>query len=344
MSQPPVITAGAAGTITGARRAGIGDGAFRFIGIATRTTSSGVDYLSNNAVTGTATRGSTYYVEFDTDSMVVDVLTRGTGATSAHRFIIDGDYAARSAVVYPDDGAAYRTRLAFADRRLRRIRVETFNMQFGGIEVETGAVVAMPTVGDPVRAIFIGGSTVEGIPIAGFPFEGFAVQAAQRMGWSDVYVSGAGGTGYAAATATSPKFGDRLATDVVPVAPDVVVVAGGYNDPLAALSREAAPFFDRLRAVLPEAVVFVTGPIDPRQDAAPKQNVLIAAAANRPDFHFIDNIGERWQTGTGNVAAPRGDGNNDIYTSGDGIHLTPAGHAEFARRLADGMRRVVETF
>uniref|UniRef100_UPI003FA78381 hypothetical protein n=1 Tax=Salmonella enterica TaxID=28901 RepID=UPI003FA78381 len=35
--------------------------------------------------------------------------------------------------------------------------------------------------------------------------------------------------------------------------------------------------------------------------------------------------GTGWQTGTGTVASPRGDGNGDLYVSADGTHPSEAG-------------------
>jgi lysophospholipase L1-like esterase len=45
-----------------------------------------------------------------------------------------------------------------------------------------------------------------------------------------------------------------------------------------------------------------------------------------------------WQTGTGNEASPKGDGNGDLYVSSDGTHPNEAGVAYLSGRLAVSIR------
>jgi lysophospholipase L1-like esterase len=84
------------------------------------------------------------------------------------------------------------------------------------------------------------------------------------MGWSDVWKSGVGGTGYLnAGTGGRTTFRGRVAADVIAYAPDVVIVAGGINDTSssqAAVQAEAALLFAQIRAGLPSALLVVVSP------------------------------------------------------------------------------------
>jgi lysophospholipase L1-like esterase len=72
---------------------------------------------------------------------------------------------------------------------------------------------------------------------------------------------------------------------------------------------------------------------------------------------FIDNLnsgwrnsvgaqdagtGQGWQTGTGTVAHPKGDGNGDLYVSADGTHPTEAGSVYLGTRLAETIKAAIE--
>jgi lysophospholipase L1-like esterase len=181
----------------------------------------------------------------------------------------------------------------------------------------------------------------------GYSFDNYAAKLGYLVGWNDMYQSGVGSTGYLAAPAPKLKFRDRVATDVYPFKPHVVVIAGGLNDACTSTDEfkaEATALFDDVQKNLPNTVVFVVGPWSPGCELQAHQDAIKAAVGTRANFYFIDNMGEQWQTGTGNVANPKGDGNSDIYISADGVHPTAAGHIYLAGKIADAVRKVVNTF
>ena len=156
-------------------------------------------------------------------------------------------------------------------------------------------------------------------------------------------------------------FVARVAEGVV-TAPDLVLTAGGINDnnsvaapPLYASAADAKAGFDAavqryfrdLRAALPDALLAAMGPWVPVESfpvdavAQSKADTILAALRSvAGPWVFLDNLhggwttsagasapatGRGWQTGTGNVGQPQGDGNGDTYVGADGVHPTPAG-------------------
>jgi len=171
-------------------------------------------------------------------------------------------------------------------------------------------------------------------------------------------------------------FVSRLVTSV-DAAPDLFLTAGGLNDnnsvaalPLYASTADAragfeaavARYYRDLRTALPNAVLAATGPWAPRQSiptdavARSKAETIRAAlvAAGGP-WVFLDNLeggwsnsagasaaaGGPWQTGTGRVGAPAGNGNADLYLSEDGVHPNEAGVVYLADRIATDLRAAI---
>jgi lysophospholipase L1-like esterase len=161
--------------------------------------------------------------------------------------------------------------------------------------------------------------------------------------------------------------------DTVTSAPDLFLTAGGINDPydspqpglydtgaaaLIAFQTGVFSYFQQLRAALPNSVLAAIGPWAPVQSiptnpvAQGKLNIIQAGLESvAGPWVFIDNLNGGWfnssgasgpstgpwQTGTGNVAHPTGDGNGDIYVSADGTHPTVAGNMYLGRMLASNL-------
>lgn len=171
-------------------------------------------------------------------------------------------------------------------------------------------------------------------------------------------------------------FGARIA-GVAASRPDLFLTAGGVNDnswfasPPVYATADAAragfaasvhAYYRDLRAALPNAVLASIGPWQPNVDYVPGE-ILAKAATIRaaiqavaPPWIFVDNLqggwvnssgasapstGQPWQTGTGNEAAPKGDGNGDLYLSADGVHPNRAGAQYLGTRLAENLRPAI---
>lgn len=325
-------------------------GVFHFVGAIGAGPMSGSNPTTRNFAVnyGTFKSSNEYFVEFDTNARIIEIAYTGDGHDDTNRVIVDGQYISTTNTVAPNDGAPYVSRITLpASSGFRHVRIETLNFSFIGVYVNQGDVVRQPTT-TPVRAVIMGDSYTEGgSGIAGVnDLSNYAAQTAQLLGWGDFYKSGVGGNGYLNASGGRLKFRDRLATDVYPFKPEVLVIAGGINDPIIGLQDEAKAMFDDIQAKLPNTIVFVVGPWDPTQAqfVADKSGAIRAAMGTRPNFYFIDNIGEKWQTGNGRVSAPNGSGNADTFVAADGIHPTQAGHDNLARRLVADIKAIFATF
>ena len=172
-------------------------------------------------------------------------------------------------------------------------------------------------------------------------------------------------------------FVARVAEGAV-TAPDLVLTAGGINDnnsaatpPLYATAAEAKASFDEavakyfrdLRTALPNAVLAAMGPWAPVESmpvdavAESKADTILAGLRSiAGPWVFLDNLhggwinsagvsvtgtGRGWQSGTGNVGRPRGDGNGDVYVSADGVHPTPAGCEYLGAIIASQLRAAI---
>ena len=172
-------------------------------------------------------------------------------------------------------------------------------------------------------------------------------------------------------------FGARIASAAA-TRPDLFLTAGGINDnnsvadgvvyssPEAAkagFEAAAKAYFEDLRTALPDSVLAAMGPWAPVESipvsatAQSKADAILSGlrAAGEP-WVFLDNLnggwinssnvleppkGRGWQTGTGNVAQPKGDGNGDLYVDAGGVHPTPEGCVYLGEMLAAGLRESI---
>ncbi len=313
--------------------------AFRFVGTMVK---AGDAYpldmmVTNHAVNyGSGRSSNEYFIEFETDAPVFEVVYQGNGYNTTNRVYVDGRLVDSGNLVGGTDGDFYVSRVTLpVGAGFRRIRVQTTGMNFYGVNVATGQVVRKPAANDPIRAVILGDSYTEGNSgVEGVnPFDTYASQVARRMGWGDFYKSGVGSTGYLAAPSPRLKLRDRLATDVFPFRPEVIVIAAGINDELPGLQQEASATFDAIRVALPDTIVIVVGPWNPRGGQVEKAAAIRAAVGTRTNFHFVDNVGEGWQSGT-----------RDGFVGPDGVHPTQAGHDRIGMLLSAALMRIFATF
>jgi len=172
-------------------------------------------------------------------------------------------------------------------------------------------------------------------------------------------------------------FGARLAR-CVDGAPDLFITAGGINDnnsaaapPLFASAEQArtsfdvsvASYYQALRAALPQSVLVALGPFAPRESQPVEPVTLSKANTIRAALQaagglwvFVDNLrggwfnsagasggfaAGPWQTGTGHIGAPTGQGNGDRFLSADGVHPNAAGSHHLGSRLASDLRAAI---
>ena len=158
----------------------------------------------------------------------------------------------------------------------------------------------------PERAMFLGGSLVEGVG-ASDRQHSFPYRVAEMMGWR-VGVEGEADTGYA--TASQAADSDPLAQpfwarvgEVVAADPDVVVVQGGRADAaegaVAQSRAEVRRTLEALREGLPTADLVVVGPMSPDGRTTPeleRMRDIVRATASEVGATFVDPLAEQWLT------------------------------------------------
>lgn len=188
------------------------------------------------------------------------------------------------------------------------------------------------------KVVIAGDSFTEG---TGAPFGlGYAEYMRYLTGNYDIVNSGSGGTGYLQDNAGRPNLEDRVQTDIVDQAPDVVIIAMGINDTASgALTTSIQNTFNTIKTGLPDARVIILGSWTSGEATANMQSITttIETEAASKGFTFINPTGtgndDGWITGTGDVSSPVGDGNADIFVSSDGTHPSELGHHYLASRL-----------
>lgn len=145
---------------------------------------------------------------------------------------------------------------------------------------------------------------------------------AQRATGDTVLLDAVPLTGYVNEGACGPNaFEDRI-DRLVDTGADTLVIQGGLNDVSAepeSLRRSAAAVLDAAEAV-PRVVV--VGPMDvPGRDGEAAVDVVLAEEAAARGMTYVSALD--W----------------DLPVGRDRIHLTPAGHAEYAERILGALPR-----
>ncbi len=178
---------------------------------------------------------------------------------------------------HPADGNSYRDLITHGAAGVHMVRLE-----FSGNAVPYGITTSpasslRATSGRRSRALVVGDSFTEPTIVdAGtwMTWDGWAQQLAHLTGW-DVWSAAKGNSGYLTG---SPTFRARLAADVIPAAPDLILWAGGINDSgqsVSAVVAEAQACWAQVRAALPRCRQVVLAPFW-RGGETTMSNVLVA--------------------------------------------------------------------
>lgn len=194
---------------------------------------------------------------------------------------------------------------------------------FGGVTVPTGATVNLAPTDSRKHVLFIGDeiSTTIG---AGPAWLAAGWAAAERAGMQP-WLDGETQAGCTAKGVTGSSLASRLASDVAPANPDVIVVTCGARDATLGLdaSTGLATLLDELGVKLPDARVIVVGPIASSAGATTAErksrDQLRAAVAGRTSVQFIDPIGTNWSQ-TGGIGSA-------------GVALSALGHAAITQKF-----------
>lgn len=364
INQPgmPLVTLGtvsAATQITSAVNVPANDGRIRFIGGVPVGKVVGGDNYVQNAQAAFATHP--YAVEFIADSADFEFGTQGLNGP-VHLWVDGVAYQARTPIAIPNDSGHHWVRLTWATRAVRRIRL-LFGvpLPFLGLNIgPTDTVWKSPTL-NPKKVMVLADSF--GSSAADYPTTAWPYTFAELAGIDDLFSAAQGGTGYVnrgpGAGTSTDNFLNRVTSQVIPYAPDLLIIDGSVNDnpangagyDAASLTAQATAVYSAVGSALPNCKIVVKinashcAPYDSNQVSI--QGSLRAAAAAASNVKLVvDVIADNWLdtrgyngSSYGRVGSTIGQGNGDRYRDADGTHWTQAGH-DFAARQ---MRRYLTT-
>jgi lysophospholipase L1-like esterase len=346
MAVPPTLTTGAvnaASTITNAVNFPYNTNKVNIYGgIPRLRNTNGINSYQNGTVADTAANENPpLFVEWITDAPVLEWGAFGgaTGSSVCYRLKIDGQYVNVTPQAGPGStGGKHRYKVDNGSRAIRRYVLELSNIEFCGIDIGPTDSIWAPVKDKALRALFVTDSYGEGT--GGNPLTSWQYTTSRLLGWTDVWSAPEGGTGYLNAGPAGRKtFFDRLATDVYPYAPEVLVIAGGINDTVSnnagwtlasgLLEKAARTLYSEIAKNLPNTRLYVVNTWYPLAPVyAPIEDAhlaIVSAATNNSNVTALINP-RGWITGTGKVGSTTGSGNADLFTTSDSIHPTQAGH------------------
>jgi lysophospholipase L1-like esterase len=293
-------------------------------------------------------------IEVMADAAIVEfkVFNSGPGVC---RFIVDGQYVSKS-LTTPVASSVRYLRLDFTAaggraRRLITMELHKF-IDFQYVAVGATSTVTKPPA-KPLRMYVIGDSYTQGGG-ATFDFNGYHCILGDLLGIKDVWSGGVGGTGFLANSGASQLTFRQRISDLVTAAPDVILIVGGFNDTgviQGALSAEVRTYLAAIRSYptlssVPVIMTLNNGNLS----VATAQQIEGAMSSAMQSFgdplmfflpNTLNNPSGALFTGTGNTAAPAGNGNCDVYIGTDSIHPNDLGHAYMAGWFADNITRLV---
>jgi len=246
-------------------------------------------------------------------------------------------------------------KVQFPDYRWRHIQITSSALLGVGL-APTNGFSGGPMV--KMRRLIILGDSVSEDPGQFGLGNGYGSQLMQMYQNLDVWSSGSGGTGYAVSTSTRPNFVGRVTPDVITNRPDYVLIMGGFNDGADhypggtdyvgasnILYTAASQVYSMIQTNLPRCKLIVCNMYSPRSPLNIVQQWSLGAITNacaaQGVTNIIDMVSDPWFTGTGDAGNPTGDGNADVYISGDHVHPSVAGQNYLARRIAENLAHMI---
>lgn len=292
-------------------------------------------------------------VEFITDATDLELIMATIGASSteiAYRVWVDDEMlesTKRTVSGLASDTRIYQ-RLIFATQKQRTIRIEGQQLAFCGVQMlasytvwnskrELGPNVLVVTDSFGSAAYWEAGWGTVINPV--WYWDAFPQVAARMLGWN-VFTHSVGGQGYVATNGgTVPNILTNYLDDAVPVDPDIILFALGFNDVaqisgLAGVSSQVQATFQTSKAFFPNVkhyALSVWTPTDVNWSQVGTMNGYISTHASANGIEYVEQY---WLYGSGRVGAPTYDGNNDIYTSTDGVHPSIPGQYYLGDRVA----------
>jgi hypothetical protein len=150
------------------------------------------------------------------------------------------------------------------------IRIELDRSGFGGIFKQPMDLLFAPLDPSPLRVMIVGdsfgnGQAFDNVAYAPSYTPGYYYTLAEMLQIKDLWPRSIGGTGYLHTNnSTQPTFRGRLAADIVPYNPDVLIFQGtindsGYTGPQ--ITAEIQALHAAVKAALPNTYIIATSPL-----------------------------------------------------------------------------------
>ena len=297
-------------------------------------------------------------IRFSIEAPEVELWVQTSTAASGDgiRVKVNGEYIKTGVIANEGNGLYRYIKLTWPGRAVRN-----YEMEFGSTSSIVGIRAPIEYKPSPwpqadgVRALIHGDSLiwtiVDSIDRDTGRSGALGVSLRNLIGQADTIASGTGGAGWMAPVPkTISYFNDRVATDVVARAPDVIIETGGGNDASVTPTQSAHQTLVEawLSAVItanPNVIIFMTGPVIASAAGASHLTIQAskqAAAALYPrNVRFIDTLTDPLVFGTGRQGATTGNGNRDWVTGSDGAHPTMDGHSYLAARIYAGVAAAI---
>ena len=338
---------------------------FRFTGGVPTSSVFGNDYMAICA--NWAPVNGNIYSTYSGSMNVVTFVFEGTifeakyfdGNSNPFSIIVDGQYLDNRFGGTNTGGVRYFTvdftnvaqvtgPVSATGRQGHTITFEFGDVPFDGINCLSTDTISLPKLSDDFSCVLIGDSQAVA---TNNPYYGdaFGIQIQKLMGLPDMMLCGIGGTGMVNPGSTSNYIGHCIAdlqnlNSYRPLG--LIIVQPSQNDAnyTSQLPAASLTLLQALRAAFPTVAIWVLGNITggaiSLATAQTNEAIIATSVAARQaagdDLIFMTSAANDpngpWITGTGYVGTTNGSGSSDVDISNDGAHMTPAGHAIYARK------------
>jgi len=294
-------------------------------------TNAAYRFTGNGPTAGANTvgNGTACTWEWCSDAPTIEI--RLAGSNTLGMLFIDGVRANDSGFTTDASGAAYLYVVDFGGvRKPRTFKIMNVNSNFGGVNIGTADTIWYPNQPRRPLAWGIGDSYMYGNGADNISRVAFNTMC-ELLGLEPL-PDGIGGQGWASTGSNyaATRVTAKLAT--LTFQPDYVFIDLGYNDSVAptAGSLVQSAFADcvaAIRAAAPKAKIIAFGPATPVGNTTNLTGIKAAliTACTTAGVTFIDV--QDWVSAT----------NKGIYTSGDNVHPTQAGHDYIGGRKAQAV-------
>jgi lysophospholipase L1-like esterase len=302
------------------------DSAFEFLGYSPRDLTSG--YRGNGVQNGTQA-----IIDFYSDADYLEY--RFSGGNYQGDVYVNGQRIAAKAVKTDTSGASYVYVIDWnGSSEIRHYRLCGINTGFGGVNVAQPFSIWTPAGARKLLAWQMGDSYTVGIGATQGSFNMFRVMC-DCLGIEGIAdgISGAGWTSIQDGRVPPERVDMKLGA--ITRTPDLVFFSMGYNDAAVGrteqLKENIRLSYKRVRELCPAALVINIGP------ATPLGRVGIITTIRQAEIEVCEDLNIPFIDVDDWVSAA----NKSMYTGGDGVHPTDAGHAYLGVRIAQAVSEII---